>query len=115
MAFARRQFELSAPQGDGQPLIAHLQSVQKQTGRVHEMIAEAPPLPAGCSQLWDDFLELHNSRGAGLGGAMRITFADMDAWQRVRGAHLQPWEVDCLLKADSMWLSEFAPKPKADG
>jgi hypothetical protein len=114
LAFARHQFELSKPQEDGSPLAAHLDIIWKRTGKVPEMIANAPKLPVGCTQLWGDFLELHGSRGStGLGSA-RITFVDLKAWQEIRGTQLQPWEVDCIRKADDLWLSEFAPKPKTD-
>lgn len=114
MAFARRQFELSAIQDDGQPLIAHLKVVQKTTGKVHDLVAKAPPLPEGCETLWRNYLELHDSRGNTGWGPMRITFADLQAFQNVTGAMLQPWEIDMIRKADGLWLSEFAPKPKAD-
>jgi hypothetical protein len=115
LAFARRQFELSQPQEDGQPLIAHLRFVQQKTGRVDEMIANAPPLPDGLQPLWGTFLELHDSRGSTGWGPMRITYADMDAFCRVTGAALKPWEIEVIRKTDGLWLSEFAPKPKGGG
>lgn len=112
MAYARHQFELSKPQEDGTPLLAHLQSAMRQTGRMPDMIANAPPMPAGCSQLWHDFLELHGSRGSSGFGLSRITFADLANWQLVRGVQLSQWEVDVIRRADDLWLAEFAPKPK---
>ena len=71
-------------------------------------------MPSGCAMLWADFLELHGSRGSTGFGAMRITFADLQAWQAIRGTQLNAWEIDCIRKADDIWLSEFAPKPKGD-
>lgn len=112
MAFARHQFELSAPQDDGLSLIEHLRAVERQTGKVHSLIANGPALPRGCSQLWADFIELHGSRGSTGFGAARITFADLKAWQDVRGVRLDPWELDTIRAVDDLWLSEFAPKPK---
>lgn len=111
MTFARHQFELSQPQEDGTPLIVHLQAVADKTGEPHPMVANAPPMPSGCSQLWQDFLDLHGSRGSTGFGAQRITFADLHAWQQVNGVKLSAWEIGCIRKADSLWLSEFAPKP----
>lgn len=111
MGYARHQFMLSATQEDGQPLIAHLQASWKATGRMPELIANSPPVPRGCAQLWQDFLELHGSRAfGGMGSPMRVTFADLDAWQKVRDVKLDQWEVDCIRKADSLWLSDFAPR-----
>lgn len=114
MAFARRQFELSAPQEDGKPLIEHLRAVERQTGRVHSMILTAPDLPEGLQSLWAHFLALHESRGSTGWGPARISFADIDAFQRVTMTPLSPWEVGCIRSLDSMWVGEFAPKPKAD-
>jgi hypothetical protein len=112
MAFARHQFELSQPQDDGLALIEHLRSVERQTGKVHPLVANGPTMPRGCSQLWVDFLELHGSRGSTGFGAARITFTDLKAWQDVRGVRLDAWEIDAIRKVDSLWLSDYAPKPK---
>lgn len=114
MTFARHQFELSAPQDDGSPLLAHLEAVERATGKPHQMLADAPPLPGGCETLWRDFLEMHHCRGSTGFGAMRITFTDMDAWQRLRSTMLKPWEIDLIRRTDDLWLSDFAPKPKAN-
>lgn len=114
MTFARHQFTLSQPQQDGTPLIAHLERVRESTGEEPAFLADAPAVPVGCASLWADFLELHSSRGSTGWGPQRITFVDLEAWQRVRGAQLNAWEIDCIIKADNMWLAEFAPKPKAD-
>jgi hypothetical protein len=114
VAFARHQFELSQPQEDGSPLLAHLEIVWKRTGRKPDILVDAPKLPEGAELLWSDFLELHGSRGSTGWGAARITFQDMKAWGDLRGTHLQPWEIDLVRKCDDLWLAEFAPKPKAD-
>ena len=114
MAFARHQFELLAPQADGQPLIEHLRAVEERTGRVPAMISKAPPLPEGCVELWNAFLRLHGNRGSTGWGPARITDADIVAAREARGLILDHWQVDMVNRVDSMWLSEFAPKPKAD-
>jgi hypothetical protein len=110
--FARHQFELSQPQEDGSPLLAHLQAVERATGKPHPLLANAPPLPVGCKHLWQDFLELHGSRGSTGWGPQRITFSDLHAWQQVNEVRLSAWEIDCIRKTDDLWLSEYAPKPK---
>lgn len=112
MTFARHQFELSQPQKDGSPLLAHLQASWRATGNKPDLLANAPKAPEGTEQLWADFLELHCSRGSTGFGAMRITFADIEAWQGVRGVRLDAFETDCIRRVDDLWLSEFAPKPK---
>lgn len=112
LAFARHQFELSAPQEDGSTLLDHLQASWRRTKQMPQKLAEAPELPGSCAPLWEDFLSLHESRGTAGLGAARITFVDMDAWQRVTGKTLSPWDVEVIRKTDDMWLAEFAPKPK---
>jgi len=114
LSFVRHQFELQEPQEDGTPLLAHLEAASEGMGKLHPILADAPLLPPSCAMLWGDFLELHGARGSTGFGPMRITFADLQAWQVIRGAQLSPWEVDCIRKADDLWLNEFAPKPKAD-
>ena len=100
------------PQEDGTPLIEHLQRVWENTGEVPAMLRDAPALPPSCAQLWTDFSELHGSRGSTGWGAQRITYLDIEAWQRVNGVMLSAWEIVCIRQADDIWLSEFAPKPK---
>jgi hypothetical protein len=51
-------------------------------------------MPTGCGQVWNDFLELHGSRGSTGWGPARITFVDMTAWQQVRGIGCRAWEVE---------------------
>lgn len=114
MTFARHQFELSKPQEDGTPLLVHLQLASEKSGKLHPMLANGPTLPKGAKQLWDEFLQLHGSRGSSGWGPQRITFVDIDAWQRVNGVTFEPWEISAIRKLDDIWLSEFAPKPKGE-
>lgn len=90
----------------------HLANYQKQTGKVHPRMAQAVELPDGCEQLWSDFLDLHASRGSNGFGPSRITFVDIDAWERVNRLKLRPWQIDAIRKADIAFLASL-PKPKA--
>lgn len=112
MNFARHQFELGKQQQDGESLLTHLELVSEKTGIIHPMLANAPPLPGGCLTLWQDFLELHHSRGSTGWGPQRITFMDLDAWQRVNRVRLSAWDIACIRKCDDIWLGEYAPQPK---
>lgn len=76
------------------------------------MLQSAPKLPQGLGYLWRDFLDLHNSRsGSGFGPA-RITFADIDAWQRVTGFELAPWELSAVRAADGAYFDSIANQRK---
>jgi hypothetical protein len=112
VTFARHSFELMQPQEDGATLLAHLEAVWEKSGEMPRQLADAPTLPPSCSSLWNDFLDLHSSRSNSGFGPSRITWRDIADWQRVRGVTLEAWEIDAIREADSMWLSDFAPKPK---
>ncbi len=106
MAFARHQFELREPQEDGSPLIAHLEAAWRQSGVKPETLAEAPLLPPACEGLWRGFLELHACRCSGGMGPSRITYMDIDAYQRVTGMKFDPWELEAIRQTDAAILSD---------
>lgn len=83
-------------------------NAQRQTGIVPQRLADAPKLPKGLSALWGNFLELHNARGSSGLGVNRITFNDIDAWQRVNGYRFERWEREAIRKADDAYLAHSA-------
>lgn len=95
-------------------MLQHLAAVWERTGGEPARLRDAPELPAMLEPLWADFIELHNSRGSTGFGAAPITFADIDAWQRVVGLHLRPWEIAAIRAADNAYFAAM-PKPKGSG
>jgi hypothetical protein len=64
--------------------------------------------------LFSYFLELHGTRGASMAGPLRITFAEIEAWQRVQGMLLEPWQIDAITGADRAYIASVAKgKPDA--
>ncbi len=63
------------------------------------MLLDAPSCPEGCEALWNIFCELHACRGEG-----RISYVDVDAYQRVTGVVLRPWELAAIRRADNAFL-----------
>lgn len=107
---------MGAPQKvDGKPLRDHLESWGDQTGRVHHRLAEAPRLPFGCEQLWKDFLDLHSARASTGFGPARISYTDLDAFQRVNNVRLSAWQIEAIRKADNAYLNHYAETNKASG
>lgn len=92
----------------------HLLSVWKQNGEMPRRLADSPELPAVLDPLWNDFLELHTSRGSNGFGPARIGFVDIDAWQRVGKVTLRPWQIDAIRRADAAYFAAM-PKPKGRG
>lgn len=95
---------LQAAQGDGAPLRTHLQRLRQSTGRVDPLLARSmEPLPPAVAALWDVFVVLSGTRGAGDGaggGIAPITCAELQAWQALQRLELTPWEADTLLAMD---------------
>lgn len=111
MGFAGHQFELAVPQADGLPLREHLEAYERQRGRPHPLLAEGPTLRSELGPLWEQFLELHSSRGFTGYGPAPITYQDIDCFLRVTGGELEAWEVDAIRRADHEYFKSL-PKPK---
>ena len=112
-SFAAYQFMLGAPQEDGVALIEHLRLVEEKTGRTPQALLDAPALPEGCEELWRVFRELSDCRAWPF-GPQRITFADIDSFQRVTGIVLKPWELKAVRRADKAFLAEWSDRNKRD-
>jgi hypothetical protein len=113
-AFAAYQFELAAPGDDGVAAIEHLRAVEERTGVTPKALLDAPPCPEGCEELWRAFGELHACRGSNGFGPNRITYTDLDAFQRVTGVRLARWELAAIRRADRAYLSDWAARqPKS--
>ena len=87
----------------------HLQQVAAAGGPVDERLTPVP-IPSALAPLWMAFLQLATARGGGM-GAQPIAVSDVDAWCRLSGARLTPWELDTLLLLDATALAAAARKP----
>lgn len=68
---------------------------------------EPIPPPDEASGIWDLFWELRQTTQAGFSGVNRISFLELDAWQRVRGCRLGNFIVDIILKMDQAYVSKW--------
>lgn len=96
-------------------MIEHLRSAERQTGRTPQALRDAPPCPAGCEELWAIFNELHACRGSNGFGPVRISYVDLDAFQRVTGISLAPWEIDAIRRADRAYMNDWAERQPKNG
>ena len=93
--------KLSVPQGDGAALAVHLQRLRAATGRVDSDLAESlRPLPRAVAHLWEAFVQLSATRTPAADGMGPITCLELEAWARLQGVALTPWEADTLLAMD---------------
>jgi len=91
----------------------HYAGLAERTGRSIADIAQMPELPTGCEMLWQDFTALSAARGSNGFGPSRLSWADLDAYQRVKGFRFSPWEVEALTRADLAFMAEMSKrKPK---
>ena len=90
-------------------MLDHLLAVQNATGQPPQALLDAPPCPDGCEELWRIFDELHACR-SWANGPGRITYTDLDAFQRVAGLRLQRWELDAIRRADAAYLENYAER-----
>jgi hypothetical protein len=93
--------ELSRREGDGATLRTHLQRLARNTGRVDERLLVEVPRPV--EQLWDLFMSWAVQRRSGM-SLHPLTFTDIEAWCRLYGVRLTPWELDTLLELDAATL-----------
>lgn len=98
--------ELSARQGDGASLRTHLQRACINTGRADPLLDEQSIAPC-VRAVWDAYLNLSATRRTGMGLAP-LALTDIDAWQRLTGVRLTPWELDTLIQLDAACLAVLA-------
>lgn len=105
----RAQTTLFSPQADGSTLAAMARSVEAQTGHWPEDVPDPPEIPPELEHLWVWFWQLRTANPSAGFGPTPLSFGEMDAWQRVTGNRLAPWQVDVLLAMDAAFL---AAQPK---
>lgn len=87
-------------------------AAQRLTGETPQMLLDRPLCPQGCEALWQIFRELHASRGNSGFGPLRISFLEIDAFQRVTGVRLKPWEIEALRRADRAFVDDWQSRQK---
>lgn len=102
--FAESEFKLNALQDDKQPLRVHLESLWRQTGKMPQLLEDAPECPPLGAHVWGWFVELHSERRMGMAQAERITAADMKDWCWATGNQLELWERQAIRRIDSAWM-----------
>ncbi len=61
-------------------------------------------MPRAAAYLWGWFLELNAARA----GTVPISYRELEAWSRLSGLSLSPWEVKALKALDTNWLDQLA-------
>jgi hypothetical protein len=66
--------------------------------------SEAPECPPELAHVWRWFWELDDTRPRGMAGPSPITYAEIDAWARLTGVSLRPFEIWALRAVDNACL-----------
>ena len=85
------------PRKDGSCLREHLLVAEEATG---EHLFDDPEVPPAGEHLWSLFWELHAGRGSNGWTVETLRPADIEAWARLTGICLDPWEARALLRMD---------------
>lgn len=73
--------------------------------------SDAPEMPPAGLRIWRIFTDLNRTRGGGMGPAP-ISYQEIDAWSRLRGEPVRPFELDILRALDMAWLEVAAEMQK---
>lgn len=67
-----------------------------------------PPMPPALTYLWAAFLRLANRRGSNGFGANPISWTELEAFSRLSGLRLTPWEIETIEMLDNLYRVEQA-------
>jgi len=67
-----------------------------------------PELPPAVAYLWRTFMRIRRRRGGNGFSASPIEWSDIDAFMRLSGVRLAPWEVEVIEDLDDAWLAQLA-------
>lgn len=66
-----------------------------------------PPLPLALSYLWQIYRRLRRRKGGGMGPSP-IEWPDIDAFLRLSGVALVPWEIEVIEDLDDAFMAAVA-------
>ncbi len=111
-AFAEAELDLSVRHPDGATEREHWEALERQTGITHEKLScQCPP---AVQYLWEYHGRLNLRRTADERGRPNaITNAELQAWARLNGVPLSPFEVEVLDGLEAIFLRHHRATKKA--
>jgi len=110
LAHVAHESRISKPAEDGTAQREHLaQRVRQEIARhgedhprTHAAMAllDGPPVPSALNYLLEWSMELHGRSGTGMDGYAPLSFTSIEAWSRLTGRVIEPYEVHALLSLD---------------
>lgn len=71
------------------------------------------PLPPAARRIWQTFVRLSARRGGTGFGPAPIGWIDLDAYQRMTGIRLSPWQIEMIEMLDGLYLGAVAKNVKS--
>jgi hypothetical protein len=105
LEYATHEARLSKRNKAGESLRDTLEAVERMTGRMPAEGLNPVDDPDLLWDLWQHFLRLGASRTAGAMTANPISELEIWAFCRLRGLHLERWELDAIRRLDAIALS----------
>lgn len=90
----------------GASVADHLKAVDAKGRRKKRRAAEGPVLPRGAIGVWNAFAHLSAARPSGGFGPGAISFTEIEAYSRLTGHSLVPWEVEAIRALDGAYLAQ---------
>lgn len=92
------------PGEDGLSERDHLRQVARSLGQDPDSVGPKTPPPVELGYVFAMFVELSAARGSTGFGPETLSFVEIDAWSRLTGTSLEPWEVRLIRDLDHVWL-----------
>jgi hypothetical protein len=93
-------------------LLEHLRAQEAKSGVTPQILLDAPGVPEHCEELWGIFTELHGSREWRDGSPLRISYRDLEGYQRTEHINLARWERRALAAADAAFTAAWSEQQK---
>lgn len=112
-AFAEKHFALAQVDKDGVSFREALEGLRDRTKRAdkraeYEAQLACPPIPDELRYLWRSFNRLSARRGSNGFDVDPIGWCEIDAFVRLTGVRLVPWEIELIEMLDDIFRSERA-------
>ena len=112
LEFARFKFERMKTAGDGASVEDHLTIIRQRAGFQKEVLE--PECPREVIYVWNSWVELNGARGSSGFAPHPISWSELDAYSRMIGVEIYPWEARAIRAIDDAYLSSWA-EDRGDG
>ena len=102
--------------GDGETLLSHLIFARDKFGREDDRL-KLEEIPVCAAEVWNAFQRLDERAReyTDFGARMPLRYEAIDAYMKVTGHDLEPWEIEAIESMDVTFLNLIAESNKNNG